>query len=97
MKTDHVLLSQVNDLIQLFVRKPQPLSENTSLNIPSQVGAEDHKNDVKKVKVVAEVCDAVSEHVKVGQEGDSRETRGPSHQATQALCQNLQDPFACHS
>ena len=62
----------MNDLIQLFVRKP-PLSENTSMNIPSQVSVEDHKNDVKKVKVVAEVCDAVSEHVKVGQEVDSRE------------------------
>ena len=43
------------------------------MNIPSQVSVEDHKNDVKKVKVVAEVCDAVSEHVKVGQEVDSRE------------------------
>ena len=67
------LLSKVNDLIQLFVRKPQPLSENTSLNIPSHVGAEDHKNDVKKVEVVAEVCDAESEHVKLNQEVDCRD------------------------
>ena len=58
------MVSKVNDLIQLYVRKP-PLSENTSMNIPSQVSVED--------QVVAEVCDAVSEHVKVGQEVDSRE------------------------
>jgi hypothetical protein len=59
---------KVNDLIQLFVRKP--LGEKTSLNIPNQATDSPKK---KKVEAVAEVCDAVSDHLKLHDEVDCRE------------------------
>ena len=57
----------MNDLIQLFVRKP--LSEKTSQNVPDKAGSEDPRKN-KKVEAVAEVQDAVSDHVKLHEDID---------------------------
>ena len=61
---------QVNDLIQLFVRKP--LSEITSQNLPDKGGSEDLRKN-KKLETVAEVHDAVSEHMKLHEDVDCRD------------------------
>ena len=60
----------MNDLIQLFVRKP--LSENTSQNLPDQTGPGEVKKGEKK-EAKAEVCDAESSHVKLHEEVDCRD------------------------
>ena len=62
---------QVNDLIQLFVRKPlSDLSQNQ--NLPDSAGLEaPEKNEKKKAK--AEVSDAVSQHIKINEEVDCRD------------------------
>ena len=60
----------MNDLIQLFVRKP--LSEKTSQNLPDQTGPEDLKKE-KKEKAQLEVCEAESDHMKLNEEVDCRD------------------------
>ena len=62
----------MNDLIQLFVRKP--LSEKTSQNqnLHDEAGSEDHRKN-KKVEAVAEVQDAVSDHMKLHEDVDCRD------------------------
>ena len=67
----HGFLWQVNDLIQLFVRKPlSDLSQNQ--NLPDSAGLEaPEKNEKKKAK--AEVSDAVSQHIKINEEVDCKD------------------------
>ena len=60
----------MNDLIQLFVRKP--LAEKTSLNIPKEA-ATGRPIKEEKVKVVAEVRNAVSDHLKLDEDVDCRD------------------------
>ena len=60
----------MNDLIQLFVRKP--LSEKTSQNLPNQTRPVEAKKEEKK-EAKAEVHDADSSHVKLNEEVDCRD------------------------